>query len=362
MTTPLSGEREKLAALIAGWREAARIRVTMCDVSNSDQYARQSTYAEALNSVADELEGALSHGVRVQGEPKPQQECIRCSSLGPMVTLCEDCATLYGNAATIAADMIESHHVGVQGEPPHGCPGCGEDIVQCEKCRRTFLLREARAAAEGPLHCTETLEGRACILPGKHAGPHAGKEGERLIQWFTGGGILPARASQGAGGREPAPQPWRQAPMHGERNVFWLIEAPRAPKGHGINGSEGGWWYGRDFNVGHNQFSWDIEKAIQFRTKEDAELVMRCAGIGIPGDGISVTDHRWMSGPPPVAPPDWRERAARVAEGDLPIAIVVEETKKDYGVRLCHAIAERIRALPELPGLPHRTRRRDEPA
>lgn len=36
-----------------------------------------------------------------------------------------------------------AHGVGVLPAKSPRCPGCGEDIVQCERCRRTFLLREA---------------------------------------------------------------------------------------------------------------------------------------------------------------------------------------------------------------------------
>lgn len=70
--------------------------------------------------------------------------------------------------------------------------------------------------------------------------------------------------------------------------VWWLIEWPRGHRGD----AETGWWTGRE--AGTDRFSWDVEQAVRFRTKADAEKVMSAAGMNYQ---VVATDHRWVRGP-----------------------------------------------------------------
>lgn len=75
-----------------------------------------------------------------------------------------------------------------------------------------------------------------------------------------------------------------------EPQVWWCLEVPRYVKANGLDGNNG-WWYGNDLPSGCHMFSWDFEKAVKFRTKEDAELVMRSTHMT---HHATVTDHLVM--------------------------------------------------------------------
>jgi len=89
-------------------------------------------------------------------------------------------------------------------------------------------------------------------------------------------------------GNAPTPAPQDEA---AERKSVWLIE-----RRHGADNS--GWWLGRTNGV--DRFSWDINQAVQFRSKTDAESVINAASMGL---SIIATEHLFIAD----RVPPWRQ-------------------------------------------------------